>query len=105
MWRQSWAAGATFRSLLSGRSTRPCAGLPNVLKIAMIRLHERLQSQTLDAHMILQVHDELVLEVAKGDLEPARDLLVETMSNAVQLRVPLKVDVSVGKNWMEMKNA
>ena len=77
----------------------------DVLKVAMIRLHERLQSGTLDAHMILQVHDELVLEVAEADLEPARELLAETMSNAVQLRVPLKVDVSVGKNWMEMKNA
>jgi DNA polymerase-1 len=94
-----------------GAAERAAVNMPiqgsaaDVLKIAMIRLHERLQPQTLDAHMILQVHDELVLEVAEADLEPARDLLVETMSNAVQLRVPLKVDVSVGKNWMEMKNA
>jgi len=55
--------------------------------------------------MILQVHDELVLEVSETDLGSARELTVDTMSGAVELRVPLKVDVSVGPNWMEMQDA
>jgi DNA polymerase-1 len=94
-----------------GAAERAAVNMPiqgsaaDVLKVAMIRLHQRLQTKDLDAQMILQVHDELVLEVAEQDLEPAKDLLMETMANAVELRVPLKVDVSVGKNWMEMQDA
>jgi DNA polymerase I len=77
----------------------------DILKVAMIRLHERLGQRDLDATLILQVHDELVLEVAEADLEATTELLVDTMSHAAELRVPLKVDVSVGKNWMAMKSA
>jgi len=77
----------------------------DILKIAMIRLHDRLLSAGLDARMILQVHDELVLEVSEGDRAAAQELLVDTMAHAVELRVPLKVDVAVGQNWMEMNNA
>ena len=51
---------------------------------------------------MLQV-DELVLEVPEEELEPVCDLVVETMENAYALSVPLKVDTSTGKNWMEMK--
>ncbi|MGI6367676.1 MAG: DNA polymerase I [Anaerolineae bacterium] len=75
----------------------------DILKVAMIRLYRELRSGKLDAHMILQVHDELVLEVADDDVDEARALLVETMSHAVDLRVPLQVEVSIGRNWMEMK--
>ena len=77
----------------------------DILKLAMIRLHEALRHSDLDAHMILQVHDELVLEVAERDLAPAAALVVEIMSSAYELTVPLKVDVAVGQNWMEMKPA
>ncbi len=77
----------------------------DILKIAMIRLYNALREQPVQAHMILQVHDELVLEVAEADLAPVTDLVVETMSSAYKLDVPLKVDVAVGKNWMEMKSA
>jgi len=77
----------------------------DVIKVAMIRLHDKLRAAGLDAHMILQVHDELVLEVSETDLGSARELTVDTMSGAVELRVPLKVDVSVGPNWMEMQDA
>jgi DNA polymerase-1 len=77
----------------------------DILKVAMIRLHAALQERGLDAHMILQVHDELVLEVAEAELAPAAELVVEIMSSAYKLDVPLKVDVAVGKNWMEMNPA
>ncbi|MBC7238827.1 MAG: hypothetical protein H5T71_01845, partial [Chloroflexi bacterium] len=69
---------------------------------AMIRLDERLAERRLRSAMILQVHDELVLEVPEDELEVARALVVETMETAYPLRVPLKVDSAVGKNWMEM---
>jgi DNA polymerase-1 len=52
--------------------------------------------------MVLQVHDELVLEVPDEELEAAIPLVREVMSNAFQLAVPLKVDVEVGTNWLEM---
>jgi len=52
---------------------------------------------------VLQVHDELVLEVPEDDLDQVRDLVVNTMSQAHKLRVPLKVDAVVGRNWMELK--
>ncbi len=74
----------------------------DIIKLAMIRLYEALQKSTFEAHMILQVHDELVLEVAKEHVEPVKDLVVDIMSHAYELSVPLKVDVAVGENWMEM---
>ena len=75
----------------------------DVIKIAMIRLHKRLLGEGYASRMVLQVHDELVLEVPDGELEQVEPLVVETMMNASQLAVPLKVDVAIGRNWMEMK--
>ena len=75
----------------------------DIIKLAMIALHRRLREQGLRSRMVLQVHDELVLEVPEEELEPVCDLVVETMENAYALSVPLKVDTSTGKNWMEMK--
>lgn len=74
----------------------------DIIKIAMIRLHERL-SQDYKARMILQVHDELVLEVPKTEMDEVKPLVVEIMSSAFPLDVPLKVDASTGKNWLELK--
>ena len=75
----------------------------DIIKLAMISLHRRLHEERLQSAMVLQVHDELVLEVPEGELDTARDLVVETMENAYTLDVPLKVDASVGRSWMEMK--
>lgn len=75
----------------------------DIIKLAMIALDKRLRERGLDARMVLQVHDELVLEVPQEELEPTQSLVVETMENAYTLSVPLKVSTSVGKNWMEMK--
>ena len=74
----------------------------DIIKLAMIRLDERLAERRLRSAMILQVHDELVLEVPEDELDVARALVVETMETAYPLHVPLKVDSAVGKNWMEM---
>jgi DNA polymerase-1 len=75
----------------------------DIIKIAMIRLHDQLLAN-FEARLLLQVHDELVLEVPYAELDAVRSLVVETMSTAFDLDVPLKVDASVGRNWLELKN-
>lgn len=74
----------------------------DIIKLAMIDLHEKLAAY--DAHMLLQVHDELLLEVPEAEVEAVRKLVVETMSGVVQLDVPLKVDASTGPNWLALKD-
>jgi DNA polymerase-1 len=69
------------------------------MKIAMARVHERLRSAGSAARMLLQVHDELVIEVPDSELTAVRELVRETMENAYALRVPLKVDVEAGPDW------
>jgi len=73
----------------------------DIIKRAMIELHRRLASSGLEAHLLLQVHDELVLECPRSELEAVRALVVECMEGAAQLSVPLKVDTGSGRNWLE----
>jgi DNA polymerase-1 len=73
----------------------------DIIKIAMIRIHENLIRQKLRSKMILQVHDELMFEVPERELEQLRDMVIFEMSNAASLDVPLKVDWGTGKNWFE----
>ena len=73
----------------------------DIMKIAMIRVHDRLTKSGLDAKLILQVHDELILEASAADAEAAMALLCEEMENAVKLSVPLDVEAHIGKNWFE----
>jgi len=74
----------------------------DIMKFAMIRLDRALHGSGLRAHQLLQVHDELVLEVHRDDLDAVVPLLREAMSGAAELRVPLDVEVKVGSNWSEM---
>jgi len=96
-------------SSLRQRAERAAINMPiqgsaaDIIKVAMIRLHDALQRRDSDAAMVLQVHDELVLEVPEPDLAEVQDLVVTTMAQAHALRVPLKVDAAVGRNWMELK--
>lgn len=71
----------------------------DIIKIAMINVHRALQQEDLQSRLLLQVHDELVVEVAGGEVQRVRDLVVETMSAAVALDVPLDVSVGVGRTW------
>lgn len=73
----------------------------DIIKIAMVRIHERLMKENFTARMILQVHDELIFEVAEKELERLREMVIEEMSGAAHLDVPLKVDWGTGKNWLE----
>jgi DNA polymerase-1 len=73
----------------------------DIIKIAMIQLYEKLEKT--QSRLLLQVHDELVLEVPDNEMEETAKLVIDTMSQAFPLKVPLKVDVSTGSNWLELK--
>jgi len=75
----------------------------DIIKLAMVKLAARMKREGVRSRMLLQVHDELVFEVPKDELERMRDMVKEEMENAVRLDVPLKVDVSWGANWFEAK--
>src|SRR4029079_18338797 len=75
----------------------------DLIKIAMIRIHERLQSERLSARMLLQVHDELVFEVPGPEVDAVSALVRAEMEGAATLSVPLVVDLGTGKNWLETK--
>ncbi len=73
----------------------------DIIKIAMIRVHKRLSESGLDAHMILQVHDELIIESSRADADAVLRLLCEEMEGALALSVPLDVEAHIGRNWFE----
>ena len=75
----------------------------DIIKIAMVNIHKSLKKHGLKTKMILQVHDELVLDAPIEEKEIAESILKEEMENAVKLSVPLKVEVHSGKNWYEAK--
>jgi DNA polymerase-1 len=74
----------------------------DIVKYAMIQLHEKLTAKYA-ARMIVQVHDELLIEVPEEEVEEVKTLVEEVMCNAFELSVPLKVEASVGRNWLEIK--
>ena len=75
----------------------------DLIKLAMVRVDGRLREEGLEARMVLQVHDELLLEVPEAELERIVDLVVTEMEQVHSLDVPLTVDAKVGKNWLEME--
>jgi DNA polymerase-1 len=75
----------------------------DIMKIAMIRLHEALIKQKLRTRMLLQVHDELVLEAPEDEITEVAELTHEIMCQAFELKVPLGVEIEVGQNWLEME--
>lgn len=75
----------------------------DIIKIAMINVSNALKQSNLKTRLILQVHDELVLDAPEAEAEKAAEILKREMENAVQLKVPLTVDVHCGKNWYDAK--
>ena len=73
----------------------------DIIKLAMVKIAARLKAEGLKSRMVLQVHDELVFDVPEGEVEIMRKLVKEEMENAVQISVPLDVEVGVGNNWRE----
>ncbi len=97
------------RAGMEAQQLRAAANAPiqgssaDIIKVAMIKLHSSLKQTGLAAKILLQVHDELVLEVNPKDLEETKLLVQNTMENAVKLSIPLIVETGVGVNWMEAK--
>ena len=75
----------------------------DIIKLAMIRVFEALRAQKLRARLILQVHDELIVEAPEDEAERVRALLRDCMEGVMRLSVPLRTDISVGRNWRECK--
>jgi DNA polymerase-1 len=75
----------------------------DLIKLAMIRIDDEMRERKLRSKMLLQVHDELVFEVPEDEIETMKTLVVHQMENVRALKVPLKVDVGVGKNWRDLE--
>jgi DNA polymerase-1 len=75
----------------------------DIIKLAMVKMDTELKERGLRSRMLLQVHDELVFEVPEDELETMKELVPAVMETAIELDVPLKADVSYGKNWYEAK--
>lgn len=75
----------------------------DIIKLAMVKVFEALKQNNLKAKLILQVHDELIIDTPKEEVEIVKKLLADCMQNAVKLKVPLIADVHVGENWHDAK--
>ena len=75
----------------------------DIIKIAMVNIFEEFTKRKLKSKLILQVHDELIMETADDELQEVKDLLTSTMEKAISLIIPLKVDVEVGDSWYDTK--
>ena len=75
----------------------------DIMKIAMINVYKTLKENKINAKIVLQIHDELLLEVSNEDKEKAKDILKNCMENAIKLVVPLEVEISYGNSWYEVK--
>jgi DNA polymerase-1 len=73
----------------------------DIIKLAMIEIHKQLKAKNFKSKMLLQVHDELVFDAHKDELESLQNLIVSAMENAYTFEVPLKVDVGLGSDWLE----
>jgi DNA polymerase-1 len=75
----------------------------DIIKIAMVKVFNRLQSENLKSRLILQIHDELLIEAHEAEVEQVSGILKSEMENAVKLSVPLTIDINIGKNWYDAK--
>lgn len=91
---RQYAERTAFNTVFQGTAA-------DIIKRAMITIQDQLVKGNFKTKMILQVHDELVFEVPDSELDRLKEMVVKEMSGAAELKVPLKVDVGVGKNWAE----
>jgi len=75
----------------------------DVIKLAMLKIHEKISGTKLDAHLILQIHDELLFEFPRDSLKDLIKIVRNEMENVVKLKIPLKTSLKVGHNWLEME--
>jgi len=75
----------------------------DIIKVAMLNLEEEMDFRKLDSKLILQVHDELIFEVPEGEVPVMQEIVPRLMGCAIQLAVPVKVDVKIGCTWGQME--
>jgi DNA polymerase-1 len=75
----------------------------DLIKLAMINIHRELNNKGFQARMVLQVHDELVFDVPKKEITQLQELVKDQMEDVLKLDVPIKVDIKVGENWLEIR--
>lgn len=76
----------------------------DIIKMAMVSIWHKFREHNLNSKMIMQIHDELVFDVKKDELEEVKKIAKEKMENVIELKVPLKVNLKVGKNWLELRD-
>jgi DNA polymerase-1 len=92
---------------IRGNAERQAINMPiqgtaaDMIKLAMIDIHRTIEQRGFRSRMLLQVHDELVFEVDKKEVEDVREAVLHSMKHAFPLCVPLEVEVGIGKNWLE----
>jgi DNA polymerase-1 len=94
--RRSFAERTAMNTPIQGTAA-------DIIKLAMVKLAERLSREGFKTRMLLQVHDELIFEVPPNEVEALKAVVTDVMENAVELSVPLKVDVSTGDTWYDAK--
>ncbi|MGQ9732173.1 MAG: DNA polymerase I [Candidatus Zipacnadales bacterium] len=94
---RSYAERAAINTPLQGSAA-------DIIKVAMVRLHHRLTEAGVRSRLLLQVHDELLLEVPHDEITAVAAMVKEVMESAAQLDVPLVVEVSVGRNWRDLES-
>ena len=97
------AGNAALRALAERNAVNaPIQGTAaDIIKLAMIAVDRRLREGAFRSRMVLQIHDELLLEVPQEEIAPVRELLVREMENVITLSVPLTVECHDGKTWLE----
>ena len=75
----------------------------DILKMAMVKLHNILKEKKLKTKMLLQVHDELIFDIPEDEIDEVKEIVRDTMENIYKLDVPLKVEINYGKDWYEAK--
>ncbi len=94
-------------SVVRGNAERNAINSPiqgsaaDIIKIAMVNIHEAMEKERLNSSMILQVHDELNFDVLPGEIEQLRRIVKDQMENVASLKVPLTIDMGEGANWLE----
>jgi DNA polymerase-1 len=94
--RRSFAERTAMNTPIQGSAA-------DIIKLAMVNMAKRLKAEGLKAKMLLQVHDELIFEAPKAEIERLKRIVPEVMENAVELKVPLVVDIAYGPTWYDAK--
>ena len=75
----------------------------DIIKIAMNKLYKALKDNNLKSKLVMQVHDELIVETYNDEIEKVKEIMIDAMENVVKLDVPLNVDLNIGQSWYDAK--